>query len=360
MNLSRRKTLALLGGGFIVATGLGAAGFAGSRSPHRALAPWHSAGDYADPRKQALSYAILAPNPHNLQPWMVQLVGPDKVILFRDPNRILPHTDPFARQITIGLGCFLEQMTIAASASGHRVDLDLFPEGENGPVAIARFTSGAKPDPLAAHILERRSCKEPYQMTAIEESRIGVLQNYATIVTEPQRLEALRELTWQAFEVEMATPNTYQESTDLMRIGKCEINAKPDGIDVGGPMLESLMLLGIMTRADLTDGNSEATKSFLAEYQNMLMSTPAYAVITSVKNDRISQIEAGAAWLRLNLKTTELGLALHPVSQATGVSGNVALIPTLPSAARQRRRNRANAGAPGLRSDGRANSALAA
>jgi len=125
-------------------------------------------------------------------------------------------------------------------------------------------------------------------------------------------------------------------------------------------MLESLMLLGIMTRADLTDGNSEATKSFLAEYQNMLMSTPAYAVITSVKNDRISQIEAGAAWLRLNLKTTELGLALHPVSQATGVSGNVALIPTLPSAARQRRRNRANAGAPGLRSDGRANSALAA
>jgi hypothetical protein len=48
----------------------------------------------------------------------------------------------------------------------------------------------------------------------------------------------------------------------------------------------------------------------------MLMSTPAYAVITSAKNDRLSQVAAGASWLRLNLKTTELGLALHPVSQA--------------------------------------------
>ena len=316
MNISRRKTLAIIGGGFIAAAGVGAANFVTTRRPDKALVPWENAGNYDDPRKNALSYAILAPNPHNLQPWMVDLSQADKVVLYRDPNRSLPHTDPFSRQITIGLGCFLEQMKIAATQTGHKVDLDLFPEGENGPVAIARFSRSTKPDPLAAQLLDRRSCKEPYQMDAIEESRLEALKAYANIVTEANMIDKLHRLTWEAFQVEMATPRTFQESADLMRIGKQEINANPDGIAIGGPMLETLTLLGILPREALTDPDSDATQSFLSSYREMLISTPAYAVITSAKNDRLDQIASGAAWLRLNLKTTELGLALHPVSQA--------------------------------------------
>ncbi len=153
-------------------------------------------------------------------------------------------------------------------------------------------------------------------MTAIEASSRSTLQAYANIVTDPEMVENLHSLTWEAFQIEMATPRTLQESAELMRIGKQEINANPDGIDIGGPMLETLMLLGILPREAFTDSDSEATQSFLSSYKNMLMATPAYAVITSPNNDRLSQIAAGAAWLRLNLKTTELGLALHPVSQA--------------------------------------------
>ena len=48
----------------------------------------------------------------------------------------------------------------------------------------------------------------------------------------------------------------------------------------------------------------------------MLSSTQAYAVIRTAGNAREDQIEAGRRWLRLNLTTTALGLALHPVSQA--------------------------------------------
>ena len=316
MTLSRRKTLAILGGGFIAAAGIGATAFVTTRRPRTALAPWENAGKYEDPRKKALSYAILAPNPHNLQPWMVDLSQADTIVLYRDPDRGLPHTDPFSRQITIGLGCFLEQMKIAASQTGHNVDLDLFPEGENGPVAIARLSAATTLDPLATQITERRSCKEPFELSTIEAGKLDALKTYANIVTEPESVDRLRQLTWEAFQVEMATPRTFQESTDLMRIGKQEINASPDGIDIGGPMLETLMLLGVMPREALIDPESDATRSFLSSYKNMLMSTPAYAVITSPKNDRLSQIAAGAAWLRLNLKTTELGLALHPVSQA--------------------------------------------
>lgn len=316
MNISRRKTLALLGGGFIAAAGAGTAAYVTTRTPRSALAPWQTAGQYDDPRKKALSYAILAPNPHNLQPWMVDLATPDSVIVYRDPSRSLPHTDPFSRQITIGLGCFLEQLKIAASQTGHGVELNLFPAGDTGPVAVATFSTGATVDPLSAQITQRRSCKEAFQMTALAADKIEQLAGFASIIIDADRVNEIQSLTWEAFQIEMSTPRAYQESVDLMRIGKQEINASPDGIDIGGALLETMMLVGVMSRDALTDLDSEATRSFLAGYEKMLMSTPAYAVITSVKNDRISQIKAGAQWLRLNLRTTELGLALHPVSQA--------------------------------------------
>ena len=114
--VSRRKTLALIGGGTVLAAaGAAAVGFVTTRTPRTALAPWEKAGGYADLRKWALSYAILAPSAHNRQPWLIALAGDDKVILWRDRSRDLPQTDPFHRQLVISLGCFLEQMKIAAA-----------------------------------------------------------------------------------------------------------------------------------------------------------------------------------------------------------------------------------------------------
>ena len=101
MTLSRRNVLALVGGGTIVAAS-SFAGYAVARAPRSALAPWDAAGTYAEPRARALSYALLAPNPHNRQPWVVDLSSPDEVVLYVDTERMLPHTDPFNRQITIG------------------------------------------------------------------------------------------------------------------------------------------------------------------------------------------------------------------------------------------------------------------
>ena len=88
MSISRRGVLGLIGGGPIIAAGAGAGGFALTRTPEKALAPWSAAGGYSDPRKRALSYAILAPNPHNRQPWLVDLSEKDTVVLYRDSR---PH-----------------------------------------------------------------------------------------------------------------------------------------------------------------------------------------------------------------------------------------------------------------------------
>lgn len=316
MPMSRRATLAFVGGGTVVAASALVGGFAATRTPEKALLPWRLAGGYAEPRKRALSYAILAPNPHNLQPWLVDLNEEDVVVLYRDRERRLPATDPFDRQLTIGMGCFLELMAIAATETGHHVNLHLFPEGDDGPVAIARFKEGAVPDPLFAHVMSRRSCKEPFDLQPLPVDKVDKLASIAEIITQPDRVAALRDLTWDAWKTEAQTPHALKESVDLMRFGKAEIDANPDGIDLGGPFLEAMMMAGILTRNAQLDPQSRGFQEGLRIYQEMLRATPAFAVIKTGGNARTDQIAVGRRWLRLNLTATALGLSLHPVSQS--------------------------------------------
>lgn len=314
MTRSRRRFIALLGGGAVLAAAAGT-GFALTRTPTRALAPWQTAGGYDDPRLRALSFALLAPNPHNRQPWIAELAGNDGIRLWRDAGRRLPQTDPFDRQLTIGMGCFLELLAIAAGDTGHAAAITLFPDGEAGPVAAIRLAPGAPRDPLMDHVLDRRSCKEPYEDRLPPAAALATLASLATVIADPDRVATLRALTWEAWMIEAATPRTYRESVDLMRFGRAEIEANPDGIDLGGTFLEALMLAGMLTRAAQMDPTSTAFAQGVEIYRAMLAATPAYVALTSDGNTRADQIAAGRTWARLNLTTTSLGLALHPVSQ---------------------------------------------
>ncbi len=317
MTLARRKLLALIGGGVVLSAGAGLTAFAATRTPHAALAPWTRAGSYDDARLDALSWALLAPNPHNLQPWQAELVGSDGVRIWREQGRVLHRTDPYERQITVGMGAFLELMVLAAGATGHAVDLTLYPEGPEGPVAEARFRAGAgTEDPLFHQAIDRRSCKEPFEARPVPATALAALAPLATLHTDPDTVAALRALTFEAFEIEARTPRTWAESVELTRIGRRAIEANPDGIDLGGPLMEALGLLGQLSPEAQTDPTSTAFRSTLDMYRRMLTATPAYAVITTSGNTRTDQIAAGRRWLWLNLTTTALGLALHPVSQA--------------------------------------------
>lgn len=331
MPLNRRSVLRIAGSSAVILAA-GAGAFATTRRPDVALGPWSVAGaSYADPRLKALSYAILAPNPHNRQPWLVRLDGQDAVTLYCDAERLLPETDPYGRQIVIGLGCFLELMRMAAAEDGQQADIEPFPEGEPSRLddgrAVARIrfvqTPDVARDPLFGFVPHRRSNKEPFDsdrpvqpetLTAL--SQAAVRRSAVRTFHDTADIAELRQLTWQAHLLEMRTPRTLMESVRLMRIGKAEINANPDGIDLGGPMMESLRLLGLLDREQLADPGSTAFSQGLEHYRAIMGSGMAYVCLLSDDNSRVTQLEAGRDWLRLNLRATELGLSAHPVSQA--------------------------------------------
>ncbi|WP_292290579.1 twin-arginine translocation pathway signal protein [Marivita sp.] len=317
MTLSRRKTLGLIGGGTVLAAAAGLGLFAATRTPHAALAPWDMAGQYPDPRLRALSHALLAPNPHNRQPWEAELIGDDTVAIWRDPARDLPVTDPYARQLTIGMGCFLDLMRLAAAEEGYAIDQTLFPAGEAGPVALCRFIAGgAQPDPLFAHVLQRRSHKEMFQDRALDAAALDSIAPHVDLVAQGADAVALRDLATEAWLIEAGTPDAWKESIDLLRIGKAEINAQPDGIDLGGATFELLNRTGLLTREASLDPTTMAAQGAIQGTVDAIASAPALVVQTSPTNTRADQIATGARWLRLNLAATGAGLGVRPVSQA--------------------------------------------
>ncbi|WP_235439109.1 Acg family FMN-binding oxidoreductase [Candidatus Rhodobacter oscarellae] len=302
-----------------------------TRTPTEALAPWDAAGaaQYDDPRLHALSYAVLAPNPHNRQPWKVKLRGAEAFELYFDTDRQLPHTDPFDRQLTIGLGCFLELMEMAANSVGFAVATELFPAGhdpaalDRRPVAHVTFSGAAtSADPLFAYALQRRSTKQPYDTTrpvprdVLQRAMSAVRIAQAGGSTEAELTQYLRDLTEQALLIEIETPHTYKESVDLFRIGKAEVNANPDGISFSGPMFESLRLAGVLSRETVTDPSSVAYRGGIDAVTTNCRTSMGHIWLVTETNTRLDQIAVGRDWLRLNLATTREGLGLHPMSQA--------------------------------------------
>jgi hypothetical protein len=334
MPASRRLLLRAAGAAGLALLPLGRAGQVVRAQPADPLAPWAAApaAAHSDPRIRALGWAVLAPNPHNRQPWIAELpaAAADTVILRCDLDRRLPATDPLDRQITIGLGAFAELFRLAAAEEGRALALTPFPEGASAPrldgrpVALLRLgpQGSATPDPLFRHAAARRSSKVPYDMARpVPAAAFATLAAAVSApvafggTAEPDRVAALRDLAWRAWQIEAGTPAAHLESVNLMRLGRAAVAANPDGISVWGPGIEEAVAAGQITREAMLPGGP-GFAVMVQRYTPMMAATPAYVWLTTARNTRAAQLAAGRDWLRANLAATALGLGLHPVSQA--------------------------------------------
>jgi hypothetical protein len=332
--MDRRQFIRVVGGGVVLATGAALSACSGGIPPE-AIAAWQGPGTESDLRRWILGYAILAPHSHNLQSWLVDLSVPGEILLYCDPARLLPETDPYSRQIMMSQGTFLELLDIAARERGQRADITLFPEGafspekvDARPVARIRLTADASAakDPLFAQILRRRTNRSLYDparavpatawQAMVSAVPQGALRFGHVDLDQADTLQRQRALAADAWRIEITTPRTMMESIKVLRVGPAEIARHRDGLSLTDPMVVWLDRLGLFDRSQAPGPQDFAVTRQIKDFDSKLTSTPAFLWLLSEGNERHTQVEAGRAYARVQLAATAQGVAMQPLQQA--------------------------------------------
>lgn len=332
--MDRRRFIRVAGGSVVWAAGVSAAGCS-SAIPPEAISAWQGPGAEPDLRRWILGYAILAPHSHNLQSWLVDLDVPDEITLRCDLGRLLPETDPFSRQIMMSHGTFLELLDIAARERGHRTEITLFPEGAFGadkldarPVARIRLTADAtvRKDPLFAQILQRHTNRSVYDLArpvpaaAWQAMAEAVKPNPLRFgFVGPEQADALaqhRAIAAEAWRIELTTPRAILESFKVLRVGAAEVARHRDGLSLMDPMVVWLDRFGLFDRSKAPGPADFATTSQIKDFNRKIESTPGFLWMVTDGNDRVTQVDAGRAYARVQLAATAQGLAMQPLQQA--------------------------------------------
>jgi len=342
VNHPRRRFIRTTAGGVLLAATGTAAISACSTTDNpgdSATSAWRTIQNEKDTVRWALSHAILAPNPHNLQPWLVDLSSPNEFLLTIDPNRLLPETDPFGRQIMIGTGAFLGLFELAAASRGYRTTLEWI--AARPADSEATLTSGqpilrvrisrenpaltAAAQSLFQHIPNRHTVRNEYDFNRAPDEQVAqafnefkTAQQRVSLVTQTTQENALAEISQRvkdAWFIELSTEATVMESMRLLRIGRAEINKYRDGISIDSTWLSVLDKLGLFNRDEAPQPGSQNFNRQINDFNAAVDSTPAWYCLCSDTNTRMDQLEAGKSFVQAQLKATELGLVMHPVSQ---------------------------------------------
>ncbi|MCB1192018.1 MAG: hypothetical protein H7A23_22255 [Leptospiraceae bacterium] len=287
------------------------------------------------PILKAINVGITAPNPHNTQAWKFRIINDKEMFLYVDEKRILPQTDPPARQIHIGQGTFLEHLKIGASVIGYKTQIALLPEGtykfqEIGQKPIAKVVlekdTNIKKDSLYDAVPNRATNRCKYEGEMIQKEEYAKILSltkpkYSTLkfINDTNSLGTYKEKLKEAFTIETNTFAKHEESRIWFRYNDEEIYDKRDGISLRGNGLSGIKLW-IVEKFFLTHGkevwHSESNKKGGIDiFRDQVESTKALVLFKTIGNSLKDQVQVGMDYARFQLSVTSLDLVMHPMSQ---------------------------------------------
>lgn len=311
----------------------------GSYLSKKYLKPWDKSyfRQFEDPRLQVIAHGILAPNAHNMQSWRISLDGqnPKEFSLFVETERLLPETDPYSRQITISNGTFLELVRIAAEKLGYQANITLFPSGEfdqegtvqslaSHPVAkVSLERAEARNSSFYDAIFNRVTNRTPYLDKPLAPQQIQQLRSLnpdSTLMLEifqnGKDLDRLKELAKQGVQIESNHSGSMHETNQVLRMSERQKNEYRYGLTMDSQGLSAVTQFFMQSLGTIFPLDEEASGKFWrqSEFQRIERS-PAYALIISAYNSRISQVKSGMLFSRFQLAGTVMGLSMQPTSQ---------------------------------------------
>ncbi|MBL7996817.1 hypothetical protein JNM05_15730 [bacterium] len=321
-------------GAAVAFTGLTAGCKSDTGNPaHEGWDPEKLTESFSDFRLKILSYAMLAPSPHNKQPWKIKMIEDNKMLLFIDSERLLPMTDIFHRQIYISQGTFLEILSLSSNALGYGAQIQFFTQGTDSventgksPVAEITFSKlTVDKDVLFDYITKRATNRLVYDERIPEKNQLQTLEKIfeeagCTIqfITDKNTTSQLADLMTEAMKVETYLDRTHAETVAMIRFTDEELVKFRDGFGYENMGLSGMskFLAQMFAGRDKAFSDSFKEKT-VSVTRDMTRSAKVFGIIFSKENSRMDQILVGRKYARLHLTATQLGLAMHPMTQIT-------------------------------------------
>jgi hypothetical protein len=332
MNMKRR-TFLTIGGAFIVAVAAGGVYravqqgvFTAGQGP--AYEPWKNWRDAASGLERIVRAGILAANPHNSQPWYFH-AGGQVIDLFADYSRQIGVIDPLRREMHIGLGCAVENMTLAAQAEGFAAQVTLLPGGANpaaDPAHVARLALTPAPpqtSDLYSAIPARHTNRGPYDRArAIAPdvlNALAALSNDDDLrlywYMEHAPRDTFGKYAVASAEALIADEQQSMDSHRWWRQDWQDLQAHRDGLTVDAQAFDGLTNLGAKMLPDVSRQQSDAI--FVQNTRDTLVATAPTFGLIAVRNqdDNAQRMGCGRLWQRMHLWATLHGLAMQPLNQ---------------------------------------------
>lgn len=270
--------------------------------------------------REVVRYATLAPSGHNTQPWKFA-VRENAIDILPDYNRRLPAVDPQDRELWISLGCALENMTLAANASGYQANAT-YPTRNADHITVHLSRSPVPPaDPLFAAIPHRQNNRSSYDgrtVSASERRRIEAVKSKAgvstLVFTDTRHKEAIIDYIKAGDKAQFGDPLFVSELVSWIRFNKPEVLHSLDGLYTrctGNPDVPRWLGKRFLSGASAPQqADTSARKA---------RSSSGLIVITSERDDKAHWIETGRLYERLALTPTASGLSVAFLNQPAEV-----------------------------------------
>jgi hypothetical protein len=289
---------------------------------------------FADPILKAIAFGLNAPNPHNTQAWKLRIVNKTEALFYVDEKRLLTATDPIARQIHIGCGCFIALFQIGAGHLGYTAIADYLPEGdysfsEIGKKPVARLSlqkSVVESDILFNQIFTRQTTRSIYHVNILTNDQFAKMlaltkPAYASVelINDPKKLIPVLKVLYKGMEVECYDWNAFDESRKWFRV-KDDIAAKKDGLNLRVSGMQSgfnLWLTETLLKGypkKLWHAESSIQGVLKGHYEKVT-SSKGLIIFKTNTNNLIDWLKCGQDYARFQLAAYDQGFCMHPLSQ---------------------------------------------
>lgn len=133
---------------------------------------------------------------------------------------------------------------------------------------------------------------------------------------QPAALEKHRAVAAEAWRIELTTPSKISETYKVLRVGAKEIAKCRVGISINDPLLSLLVRLGLFDRSKAKKPDDSATVDQIENFNKNLEATPGFLWMITEGNNRKTRVNAGRAYVRVQLSATAHGISMQPLQQA--------------------------------------------